>query len=46
MARTWLLHDVRVCVGDVNGSGDVGEVAFVAVDDVPTRKLERQRLYL
>jgi hypothetical protein len=45
MARTRLLHDVRVRVGDVNGGGDVGEVAFVAVDDVPTRKLERQRLY-
>jgi hypothetical protein len=51
--RAKLLRDVRVRIGDIrggdggsDGGGDyVGEVAFVAADDVPTRKLDCKRLY-
>jgi hypothetical protein len=45
MERAKLLRDVRVRIGDIKGDCDVGEVAFVAVDDVETRELQRQRLY-
>jgi hypothetical protein len=45
MERAKLLRRVRVRIADVNGSGDVGVVAFVAADDVETRELERHRLY-
>ncbi len=45
MARARLLRDMRVRAGDVNGGGSVGEVAFVAEDEVETRELERKRLY-
>ncbi len=45
MARTKLLQDVCVRIGDVNGASDVGRVAFVAVDDSDTRKLECNRAY-
>ncbi len=45
MARAKLLRRVRVRVGDVGGARDVGEVAFVAADEVETRELERTRLY-
>ncbi len=45
MARTRLLRDVRVRIGDINGSGDVGAVAFVAADEVETRKLDPKRFY-
>jgi hypothetical protein len=43
--RAKLLRRVRVRIADVNGSGDVGAVAFVAADDIETRELERHRLY-
>ncbi len=45
MERAKLLRRVRVRIADVNGSGDVGAVAFVAADDIETRELERHRLY-
>jgi hypothetical protein len=40
-----LLRHVRVRIADVNGSSDVGVVAFVTADDVETRELKRHRLY-
>jgi hypothetical protein len=43
--RAQLLHDVRVRVGDINGDGTEGEVAFVAAEDVETRELDSKRLY-
>jgi hypothetical protein len=43
--RAKLLRHVRVRIADVNGSGDVGAVAFVAADNIDTRELERHRLY-
>jgi hypothetical protein len=46
MERTKLLHNVRMRIGDINGGGDVGEIAFVAADEVETRRLEHRRLYL
>jgi hypothetical protein len=45
MARARLLRDVHVRAGDINGGGSVGEVAFVAAEEVETRELERKRLY-
>ncbi len=46
--RARLLRHVRVRIGDVHGdgAGGVGEVAFVAADDVETRELERKCLYI
>lgn len=43
MERARLLKDVEVCVGDVRGDEDIGHIALAA--GVPTRKLERGRLY-
>jgi hypothetical protein len=43
MERARLLKDVEFCVGDVQGSNNVGHIAFAA--GVPLRKLERGRLY-
>jgi hypothetical protein len=43
MERARLLKNVPVCVGDVDGNGQVGHIALAA--GVPVRKLERGRLY-
>jgi hypothetical protein len=44
--RAKLLRDVRVRISDIRGDDDdVGEVAFVAMDDAETRELERKRHY-
>jgi hypothetical protein len=44
--RAKLLRNVRVRIGDIRGGDShVGEVAFVAVDEVETRELERKRHY-
>lgn len=43
MERARLLKDVPVCIGDVEGDGQVGHIALAA--GVPVRKLERGRLY-
>jgi hypothetical protein len=46
MTRAKLLYDVPVRLGDINADGDVGEVAFVAVDEKQTRELDRSRFYV
>jgi hypothetical protein len=44
--RARLLRNVRVRVGDIRGDdSEVGEVAFVAADDIEVRDLERKRHY-
>jgi hypothetical protein len=46
MARAQLLRRMRVRVGDISGgAAEVGEVAFVALDCVAARELERERRY-
>jgi hypothetical protein len=43
--RARRLGRMRVQIGDVRGAGAVGEVAFVATDDVEVRRLDAKRLY-
>jgi hypothetical protein len=44
--RARLLRDVRVRIGDIRGDDDnIGEVAFVAADEVKVRPLDYRRLY-
>jgi hypothetical protein len=45
MARTRLLRDVRVRIGDVSGSCNVGVLAIVATNEIEARELDKQRLY-
>jgi hypothetical protein len=46
MLRAQLLRDVVVRISDVRGDSEVGEVAFVAVDERDVRPLENARLYI
>jgi hypothetical protein len=45
MERTELLRNLRVRIGDIRGDREVGEAAFITLDDVETGGLERRRLY-